>query len=88
MGHGTARDIPRVSEEVSGLQSQTLEHSSDMMSFLEIKQLALKLLPHTSIFRKMILSEPDMLPRIEASAKLEIYVKLLYSELRNTNANE
>lgn len=58
------------------------------MSFVDLKKLVVKLLPQTSILRKLILSEPDVLTRTSAVAKLEIYVRLLYSELSETNENK
>jgi len=70
------------------LQSNTLEQSPDLVSFSEIKKLVVTLLPPTSILRKMILGEPDILMRTNAIAKLEIYVRLLYSELREINENQ
>jgi hypothetical protein len=54
-----------------------------MVSFVELKQLVVKLLPSTSILRKMVLGERDMMSRTNAIAKMEIYVRLLYSELRD-----
>lgn len=52
-----------------------------MMSFVELKRLATELLPANSTLRRLILSEPDEVPRIEGLGKLTVYVKLLYSEL-------
>ena len=65
------------------MQSNTLEHPSDTVNFSELKKVAIKFLPPTSTLRKVILSEPDTLTRTSAIAKLEIYVRLLYSELRD-----
>jgi hypothetical protein len=50
-----------------------------MVSFVELKQLVLKF-PPTSILRKMVLSEKDMISRSDAIAKMEIFVRLLYVE--------
>lgn len=75
--------IPGLDEEVGKLQSTTLEQPPDMVSFVELKQLVVKLFPPTSILRKMSLCEPDRMSRTNAIAKMEIYVRLLYSELRN-----
>jgi hypothetical protein len=80
---GVSWNIPGLDEEVAKLQSTTLEQPQDMVSFVELKQLVVKLFPPTSILRKMILGEPDMMSRTNSIAKMEIYVRLLYSELRD-----
>jgi hypothetical protein len=80
---GVSWIISGLDEEVGKLQSSTLEQSPDMVNFVELKQLAVKLFPPTSILRKMILGEPDMMSRTNAIAKMEIYVRLLYSELKD-----
>jgi hypothetical protein len=69
------------------LQS-TLDQLQETVSFVDLKKLVVKLLPATSILRKLILSEPDVMSRLNATAKLEIYVRLLYSELGEFNANK
>jgi len=51
-------------------------------SLVELKRFAEKLLPRTSVLRMLILSEPDYLQKDVALAKIEIFVKLLYQELR------
>ena len=80
---GSSWIIPGHDEEVDNLQSTTLEQSPDAVSFRDLKVLVAKLLPPTSTLRILISSEPDILDRTSATAKLEIYVRLLYSELRN-----
>ena len=80
---GASWHIPGANEKVGNLQPTTLEQSAEMVSFVELKQLVVKLLPSTSILRKMVLGERDMMSRTNAIAKMEIYVRLLYSELRD-----
>jgi hypothetical protein len=50
---------------------------------VELKALAKKLLPQNSTLRMLILSGTDHLPREAGLAKLEIFSKLLYQELRS-----
>ncbi|MDE1766877.1 MAG: hypothetical protein KGI27_11495 [Thaumarchaeota archaeon] len=50
-------------------------------SLADLKSMATRLLPATSALRMLILSEPDILPRSEVMAKLEIFLRLLYQEL-------
>ena len=52
-------------------------------SLRELKATVSKALPVTSQLRSIILSQPDYVPRREALAKLEIFVDLLYGELRS-----
>ncbi|MGD0330306.1 MAG: hypothetical protein ABSB40_07670 [Nitrososphaeria archaeon] len=54
---------------------------NDKVSLIELKSLAQKMLTMGSIFLILILSEPDFLPRREAIAKVELYVRLLYEEV-------
>jgi len=58
-----------------------MQVTEQAVSLVELKRLAQKLLPRTSILRSLILSEPDYLPRQVAVAKIEIFVRLLYQEL-------
>jgi len=53
----------------------------DELSLLELKVIAKNLLPARSVLRSLILSEPDYLPKNEAMAKVDIFIKLLYQEL-------
>jgi hypothetical protein len=55
---------------------------------VDLKKLVTSVLPSRSVLRMLILSEPDTLTRENAFAKLEIYVRLLYSELKETNGNK
>jgi hypothetical protein len=54
---------------------------SDTASLADLKSMATRLLWPTSALRMLILSEPDILPRTEVIAKLEIFLRLLYQEL-------
>lgn len=54
---------------------------NDKVSLIELKSLAQKMLTMGSIFLMLILSETDFLPRREAIAKVELYVRLLYEEV-------
>lgn len=53
-----------------------------VISLVELKRLAQRLLPSGSTLRAIIMSEPDTLPRSEAFPKMEIFVQLLYRELK------
>jgi len=55
--------------------------SDNGVSLVGLKTLAKNLLSGSSSLRTLILSEPDYLPKTEAMAKVEIFVKLLYQEL-------
>lgn len=55
--------------------------TGDITSLADLKSMATRLLPATSALRMLILSEPDILPRSEVMAKLEIFLRLLYQEL-------
>lgn len=63
---------------------QTVQHSFEpnSVSLVELKALARRLLPRNSLLQTLILSEPDSLPREAALAKVEIFVRLLYREIR------
>jgi hypothetical protein len=50
-------------------------------STLKLKQLAEKTLSPDSTLRKLVLSEPDELPRHLIEGKISIYAKLLEDEL-------
>lgn len=54
---------------------------SQKVSISKLKKMAVEMLPTDSVVRKLILSEPDELERSELMVKIEIYSKLLYSEL-------
>jgi len=53
----------------------------EKLSLVELKAIAKNMLTVRSLLRGLILSEPDYLPKNEAMAKVEIFVKLLYQEL-------
>jgi hypothetical protein len=54
----------------------------EVVSFKELKSLATKYLPKDSILRNILSYEPDYLPKTIASGKVEIYISLLYEELK------
>lgn len=62
---------------------QKLIQLKSNISLVELKQLAIKLLPGKSLLRSIILSEPDFLPRQEGLIKVGFFVKLLYEELKH-----
>jgi hypothetical protein len=47
-----------------------------------LKEAARKHLPRNSILRKLVESEPDTLDKEKALAKIEIFVQLLYEEMK------
>ncbi len=51
----------------------------DMVSFVRFKELAKKRLKVNSSLRARILEEADQLPRIEAIAKSDVYMRLMDS---------
>ncbi len=57
----------------------------DEVCLTELKGLAERMLPRGSDLRELILSEPDYLPKQEALAKIDIFVKLLYREAKDHN---
>lgn len=52
-----------------------------MASLVELKATARKLLKPDSALRNLILSEPDYLPREQASAKISVFARLIQHEL-------
>lgn len=60
---------------------QTSDQAQDAVSIAELKNLARKTLPSSSALRRLILSEPDLLPTDEIHAKIGTYSRLLYLEL-------
>jgi hypothetical protein len=58
-----------------------LELKAEQLSFVELKALARRLLRHDSPLRKVILSQPDTLPKWSGLAKVEVFSGLLYEEL-------
>jgi len=61
--------------------SSLSQATTDKVSFVQLKHLAMELLPSTSVLRSLILSEPDEVSKAEGLGKLTVYVKLLYSEV-------
>jgi len=59
-----------------------MTHADIAVSFVELKRLAVSLLPRNSILRNLILSEPDYVPRQEGLVKVMVYSKILHQELR------
>jgi hypothetical protein len=57
------------------------EKETRMLSIVELKNLARRLLLNTSELRNLILSEPDYLSTDEAAIKVRVYSKLLRMEL-------
>jgi hypothetical protein len=57
------------------------DREKGLVSMLEIKDGARRMLPVASMARSTILAEKDTLPVSEAMAKLEIFDRLLQSEL-------
>jgi len=54
---------------------------TDIISLVELKNIARRLLPMNSTLRMLILCEPDHMPKAELLPKLEIFVRLLYREV-------
>jgi hypothetical protein len=59
-----------------------MQVSEVLVSTTGLKETAKKMLPHDSMLRMLILSEPDYLPKGEANIKIGIYARLLYQELK------
>ena len=53
-----------------------------MTSFADVKEAARDLLPSSSVLRRLILEERDDLPLEEGRPKCELFVKLLYDEVK------
>jgi hypothetical protein len=56
--------------------------SKPVANMIGLKETARKHLPKNSILRKLVESEPDTLDREKALAKIEIFVQLLYEEMK------
>jgi len=54
---------------------------ANIVSMIELKNLARRLLPQSSTLRMLILCEPDYMPKTELLPKLDIFVKLLHREI-------
>ena len=57
----------------------TIQTSS--VSLVELKRLALQLLPTNSSLRTILLSVPNFVPKQEAYALMQIFITLLYKEV-------
>jgi hypothetical protein len=55
--------------------------ANHVASLVKLKQLAQSKLKPTSTLRRLILSEQDELPNEEARIKMQMFAKMLYSEL-------
>lgn len=64
---------------------QTSDQVQNLVSIIDLKTLARRMLPTSSAFRDLILSEPDYLPNDEVMIKVRMYSKLLYRELKVSN---
>jgi len=69
-----------VRDDVSRTILTTISQESKGVYIVELKAIAKRILPATSILRNLILTEPDYLPREAILPKVEIFVKLLYQE--------
>jgi len=64
-------------------------YSSDVsINLIDLKRLSERKLPYESTLRRVILSEPDLIPRESFLSKLAIWLNILYAELRRWNVNE
>lgn len=83
--HAERRESSKVSATVALEQmmngAQVSALSSSHISLASMKQLATRLLPSNSLFRMMILSQPDNMDHNEWRAKAEVLIPLLYREL-------
>jgi hypothetical protein len=52
----------------------------EMVSLVELKKTALKMLPEHSVLRSLILAEPDYLPIHEALSRITVFSRLLDQE--------
>ena len=55
--------------------------SDSSVSFVELKDLARKLLSQDSTLRMLIVAEPDVMSRDIGLAKVEVFSRLLHKEL-------
>ncbi len=54
-----------------------------LVSFVDLKRLAITLLPRSSHLRAVILAQPDFQPREKAFPKLEVLATLMREEFAN-----
>lgn len=64
----------------------TPERVEKAVGIVDLKNLARTMLPSSSAFRELILSEPDFLPSDEVSVRVRMYSKLLYRELKRPSS--
>ena len=57
----------------------------NLVSIIDLKTLARRMLPTSSALRDLILSEPDYLPNDEVMINVRMYSKLLYREVNGSN---
>ncbi len=68
---------PRHSTSYSEMQD------NDLLDLRKLKSVAEKLLPPSSLLRKIIMSEPDYIPRSEGRVKLPLFARMLDEELKS-----
>lgn len=56
---------------------------TELLDMRKLKSLAEKLLPQSSLLRKIIMSEPDYIPRSEGLVKLPLFARMLHEELKS-----
>jgi hypothetical protein len=55
--------------------------SCQQISLASLKSLAAEMLDRHSMLRLLVLAEPDLLPREQALAKVQVFSRILYEEL-------
>jgi hypothetical protein len=53
----------------------------EQVSLASLKSLAAEMLDRRSMLRMLVLAEPDLLPRENALAKVQVFARVLYEEL-------
>jgi hypothetical protein len=74
-------DLLKVPALLEAVATEQDEEGTRMLSMVELKDLARRLLLNTSELRDSILSEPDDLSTDEVAIKVRVYSKLLRMEL-------
>jgi hypothetical protein len=59
------------------------KQEQELVSMIDLKNLARTMLPSSSALRDLILSEPDTISSEAAVVKVGIYSRLLYRELKS-----
>jgi hypothetical protein len=62
---------------------QSTNQEQELVSMVELKNLARTMLPSSSALRDLILSEPDTISSEAAVVKVGMYSRLLYRELKS-----